>query len=97
MSAIRRSPSARSVSSDASVLFTVLRCSLAQRVNVFCWIRFQTASSASSRSITFSSSSPATALLPRRSADDAILPLVTSAAALAMLSLPLLIAVDLAG
>ena len=49
--AINFSPSDRSVSKLAMYLSTVLRCSLAQRVKVFCWMRFHWASSARSRSV----------------------------------------------
>lgn len=56
INAISRRPSDRSVSRlfiDRSIVF---RCSLAQRVNVFCWIFFHCASSARSRSASMSSS-----------------------------------------
>lgn len=59
MSVINLSPSHRSVSRLPMCLLTVLRCSLAHLVKVFCWIRFHCASSASSRSVAaISSSSP---------------------------------------
>jgi len=48
---IRRKPSHKSVSKLPMCLLTVFKCSFAQRVNVFCWIRFHCASSASSRSV----------------------------------------------
>ncbi|MPC86516.1 hypothetical protein E2C01_081345 [Portunus trituberculatus] len=61
MRAMRRRPSLRSVSRLPMCLDTCLRCSLAHRVNVFCWILFHCASSANSRSVAAisSSSSPA--------------------------------------
>lgn len=51
-SAISRSPSLRSVCRFPMRLFTHLRCSLHQRVNVFCCIFFHGASSARSFSVT---------------------------------------------
>lgn len=50
-SAISRSPSLRSVCRFAMRLLTHFRCSLHQRVNVFCWIFFHGASSARSFSV----------------------------------------------
>jgi len=55
--AINRSPSPRSVSRLPMALPAVFKCSLAHRVNVFCWMSFQRASSAKSRSAAPMSSS----------------------------------------
>jgi hypothetical protein len=57
MRAIRRKPSDKSVSKLPIFLSTIFRCSFAHLVKVFCWIFFQTASSAKSRSASISSSS----------------------------------------
>lgn len=57
MRAINRSPSPKSVSRLPMALPAVFRCSLAHRVNVFCWMSFQRASSAKSRSAAPMSSS----------------------------------------
>ncbi|MEE6518920.1 hypothetical protein FKM82_030240 [Ascaphus truei] len=58
-SAMSRSPSLRSVCRFAMRLLTHFRCSLDQRVKVFCWIFFQGASSA--RSFSVAGISPAAA------------------------------------
>ncbi len=50
-SEISRSPSLRSSCRSATRLLTLFRCSLHQRVNVFCWIFFHGASSARSFSV----------------------------------------------
>ena len=66
-SAINLSPSDKSVSKLPMNLSTVFKCSLAHRVNVFCWMRFHWASSARSRSVatmTWSSSALLCCWLP---------------------------------
>lgn len=50
--AMSRSPSLRSNCKSAILLFTHFKCSLHQRVKVFCWIFFHGASSAKSFSVT---------------------------------------------
>lgn len=57
MSAINRRPSPKSVSRLPMAFPAVFRCSFAHRVNVFCWMSFQRASSAKSRSAAPMSSS----------------------------------------
>lgn len=63
-SAISRSPSLRSCCRLPMRLLTQRRCSLHQRVKVFCWIRFQGASSARSFSVAGISPSGSAALRP---------------------------------
>ena len=63
-SAMSRSPSLRSVCRLAMRLLTHLRCSLHQRVNVFCWIFFHGASSARSFSVAGISASRVSAPVP---------------------------------
>jgi len=77
MRAISRNPSDKSVSRLPMNLSTVFRCSLAQRVNVFCWMRFHCASSAKSRSVaTITSSSFSCASQFETTGHSAALPLL---------------------